>query len=147
MSQNDELMDAIKAALSAPAADYVLCATVSEDEKTIPVILDTVQIARSLDAENLAERLRGQARRRLVELGFDPKAADTASVRLEILPDVLPVLDQAVEAMSKGADDMILLDLLGWQAAKFQTRIQPTRIGSDEEIVYRGLRIRCSATD
>jgi len=81
------------------------------------------------------------------DLKFGAEKIAAAQIVLGRLPDdVTPLLDAYVKEMQGGGSDLALVDFLTWEGTKLQLGLTPKAVGgSDEEITYKGLRLRRSS--
>lgn len=147
---DDDLTAALKAIQSDPMTNYVLYAELPAENGVNQVPLETVRLPLiGVDPLVAAERLRGRARQTLRELKFDAEEINAAKIVLGLLPDdVTPILDLLVKDMQGGGDDLAFVDFLIWEGAKAQLGLTPKVVGrNDEEITYKGLRLRRSSVE
>lgn len=71
-----------------------------------------------------------------------PKLADLPAFDV---PPATAKVDDAVASALANERDMLLLEQELWEAFKAENTLQGELVGSDEEINYRGVRLRCSA--
>lgn len=142
---DDDLTAALKAIHSGPLTNYVLYAELPTENGVDQVPLETVRLPLiGVDPLVAAERLRGRAKQTLRELKFDAEEINAAQIVLGLLPDdVTPILDTLVKDMQRGGGDLAFVDFLIWEGTKAQLGLAPKIVGkNDEEITYKGLRLR-----
>ncbi len=142
----DTIIEQIKAAQAAPTDDYIAWAEIETGGKVQDVVLHTVRLPQSIDAGTVLSRMQGQADKTLADCGFSAKEIATAKLHITPLPSAEQT--QAMLDEGRGPDsDMVLVDLVGWEAIKHRFHLTPYTVGnSDMEMDLNGLKIRRSAT-
>lgn len=143
MTHQHDLLTAIKAAQSSPAHNYVLAARLGDPETGADVALFPCQIANTINPQVLTERLQGEGRAKLAELGHELDEISACEIFLGLLPDAKEFVDEAID--HHAVDEILMLDFLHWEAFKLQTGLASNVIDGQDEIAYRGIRIWRSA--
>lgn len=140
----DTIIEQIKAAQAGPTDDYIAWAEIGTDGKIQDVVLHTVRLPQSIDADTVMSRMQGRAKKTLADCGFS--AEEIAAAKLHITP--LPSAEQTQAILEEGRSpdsDMVLVDLVGWEAIKHRFHLTPYTVGdSDMEMDLNGLKIRRS---
>lgn len=147
---NDDLSAGVEIAQSGSPANYMLYAELTSDRGLAEIPLTTARFPKSgMTLAAITDSLRVQARSDLTRLGYEPQEVEAARFVLGTLPeDVIEVLEAEVRKMQASGADLVLFDVLYWEAAKQALCQTPRIVGRDnEELTYKGLRIRRSAVD
>ena len=140
----DIIIEQIEAAQAAPKDDYVAWAEIGTGGKVEDIVLHTVRLPQSINADTVLSRMQGQAEMTLADCGFS--AEEIAAAKLHITP--LPSAEQTQAMLDEGRNldsDMVLVDLVGWEAIKHRFHLTPYTVGNaDMEMDLNGLKIRRS---
>lgn len=141
MADNQILLDSIKAAQSAPAADYAVVAELRPNDPKAQIVLSVARVAKTLVPEVLAQRLDYEARRRLVEIHCGPDEVASAKIFLSPLPDARAAVDPIIDRRAQDDDAPIVLDFLYWEGLRAQAGLTAVREGIEEVLTYRGVTV------
>lgn len=135
------ILEQIKAAQSAPADDYMVWAEIGTDQ----VVLHSVRLPQSIDAETVRSRMRGQADQTLADCGYSATEIAAATLHLSPLPSAEET-EAELEA-KRGPDvEIVLVDLVMWEACRHRLNLSPYSVGpAEQEMDFKGLKIRRSA--
>ena len=135
------IIEQIKAAQAAQTDDYIVWAEIETAEKVQDVVLHTVRLPQSIDADTVLSRMRGQAEKTLAECGFAKEEIATAKLHIKPLPSAEQT--QAMLDESRCPDsDLVLVDLVGWESIKHRLHLTPYTVGkADMEMDLNGLKI------
>lgn len=137
----DTILEQIKAAQSAPADDYMAWAEVGADQ----VVLHSVRLPQSIDAETVLARMRGQAEQTLAGCGYSATEIASASFHITALPSAEETKAE-LEAQSGPDVEIVLVDLAMWEACRLRLHLSPYSVGpGEQEMDFKGLKIRRSA--
>lgn len=144
----DTIIEQIRAAQVAQTDDYIAWAEITTGEQVQEIVLHTVRLPQSIDADTVLLRIQGLAEKTLANCGFSTE--DIAAANLHITP--LPNAEQTQAMLDEGRSpdsDLVLVDLVGWESIKHRFHLTPYTVGkADMEMDLNGLKIRRSiATD
>ena len=78
----DTILDEIKAAQRAPTDDYMVWAEIG----AVQIVLHSLRLPQSIEAETVLSRVRGQAEQTLTEHGFTANEVASALLHISALP-------------------------------------------------------------
>ena len=137
----DTILDEIKAAQCAPTDDYMVWAEIGTDQ----IVLHSVRLPQSIDAETVLSRVRAQAKQTLADCGYSAGQIADASFHIAALPSAEET-EAELEAQRGPDVELVLVDLAMWEACRHRLHLSPYMVGhSEQEMDYKGLKIRRSA--